>query len=176
MTPICKTKPINTLIFAAFVDSHFRNYELLLITMFWKTFSAKAICFSNKKLNHLIVEKNFKEKSRSQVFWFFNKNCRICLEGHRWLSFSLPPVPRSLSLLFSPSSAIRGAAGRSSCGGWVPRLSPDTLMPPLTPPLVRHLILRIGIGPVPKTFCSSSSSSIVSDSVPPQFQILCLIH
>ena len=51
------------------------------------------------------------------------------------------------------------------CGGWVPCLSRDTLMPPLMPPLVRHPLLCFGIGPDPKTFFSSLSSSVVSDLV-----------
>ena len=33
------------------------------------------------------------------------------------------------------------------------------------PPLVQHPVLRFDIGPVPRIFCSSSSSSVVSDSV-----------
>ena len=36
ITPICKTKPINTLIYVAFVGSHFWNRELLLKSCFDK--------------------------------------------------------------------------------------------------------------------------------------------
>ena len=38
-------------------------------------------------------------------------------------------------------------------------------MPLLMPPLVWHPLLHFGTGPVVKTFCSSLSSSVVSDSV-----------
>ena len=57
-------------------------------------FLSITICFSNKKLNHLIIEKNLKEKRRSQIFWCFNKNSRICLKGinGRCVNFCNPSV------------------------------------------------------------------------------------
>ena len=57
-------------------------------------FHSITICFSNKKLNILMVEKNFKEKSRSQFVWCFNENSRICLKeiNGRCLHFCGPWV------------------------------------------------------------------------------------